>query len=311
MGAMIDKVRPVETPTLESDVTVKAQMAGDDRSIVVLGAGGRVAAMLRRIWATDGTERRIAAWTARRPGDADTLSWSPGAPATHVPRAHTVIAAWGVTSGTEAELAANTRLAHAAMDLADEIGAVRVLHFSSAAVYDGGEHRWDEADTPRPRSAYGAAKLAMEEAVLERCSAERTGCANCCLRLANVAGADQLFAAMTGDRVVTLDRFPDGAGPRRSYLAPTELAATLRALADLPPEALPSRLNVAGPGPVAMAEIVQAAGKPLVWRDAPETALPEMALATERLEALVGPLPRSADAAALAEEGTRWQGKAA
>ncbi|WP_375688096.1 NAD-dependent epimerase/dehydratase family protein [Pseudooceanicola sp. LIPI14-2-Ac024] len=283
-------------------MTERTQAKRPRQRLMVLGATGKLARMVRHCWAVDDATESGVTWVSRRPGDGVT-TWTTAAPARGLPRADVVIALWGVTGGSAEALARNAVLARAAMDLADTVGADRVLHCSSAAVYGGGAQTWSEDDPTAPRAPYGAAKVAMEAAVADWTASHPGGPAACCLRLANVAGADQLFAAIGRDEPLTLDRFPDRSGPARSYVAPSDLARVLADLAALPLDRLPAVLNIAGPQPVSMADIAEAAGKAMSWRPAPETALPVMRISDARLAALVGPLARSASARDLAAEG--------
>ncbi len=181
----------------------------------------------------------------------------------------TVIALWGRTTGEAADLADNVNLVPHAIALAEACGARTILHFSSAAVYGPGADL-DETAPPAPANAYGASKLAMEEAIR---ALPRNGIRHCALRLANVVGADSLAPALARqDAPVTLDRFADGHGPLRSYIAPGDLARVLAALAALPADALPDCLNVTAPAPVRMEDLARAADRPVVWRDAPDSA---------------------------------------
>ncbi len=265
------------------------------RGPLILGAGGRLGRALRTLSA-DGhwPLGRAAIWHGRDP-DAD-LTWDMLAqPAPHHPglaSARGVIVLAGVTAGTDAELARNTDLALSAIDLARRDGLGPVLLMSSAAVYGRATGTQGEDPAPQPAGAYGTAKLEMERAVAARISGlgpEAPSC--CCLRLANVAGCDQLFDAAAAGPVL-LDRFGDGRGPRRAYVGPLTLARVLGRLIDLAAAgtALPPVLNLASPGSVAMADILDALGADWRWRDAPASALPETRLDTARLASLLPPL---------------------
>jgi nucleoside-diphosphate-sugar epimerase len=210
-----------------------------------------------------------------------------------------VVALWGVTSGDAGALAANSVLALRAMVMGRDCGALRVLQFSSAGVYIPGPDDLDEASATGARSPYGLSKLAMEAAV-----AREPGPEACCLRVANVVGADSLFAALDSGGTVTLDRFADGSGPKRSYIGIAELARVIEALLahDL---ALPPVLNVAGQPATDMADIVRAAGFEPLWRPAPEGAAARVALDTRRLHRFV-PLP-DRDASALVADWRAWR----
>lgn len=124
----------------------------------------------------------------------------------------------------------------------------------------------------------------------------------CVLRLGNVVGADALSAAILGARPVLLDRCAGGAGPVRSVIGPVTLAQVLLALAvrAVSGAGLPAVLNVAQPGPVAMAALCAAAGRGFGWRAPGPATLPLAALETAALQALV-PLPAADPAALIAE----------
>lgn len=206
-----------------------------------------------------------------------------------------VIVLAGVTSGQPEVLAHNTTLALAAIDLAQALNIGPVLLCSSAAVYGRALGPQSESAHCQPANPYGAAKLAMEQAVAGRGAI--------CLRIANVAGSDQLFDA-AAQGAVRLDQFSDGTGPERAYIGPRSLAATLLRLIDLwdQAEALPPILNIAAPSPVSMEAVLNAAGVPFAWTPAPSTALASVTLDTSLL-ATVAPLPNaSADPATLVAE---------
>lgn len=270
--------------------------------ILFLGSDGRVGRMLRQVLSCPPQDlaefaRRPLIWQARAPrAGAATLCWSPGTPLPEGLRAGVIVALWGVTSGTPKELANNTFLAQTTLDIARRTGARRVLHMSSAAVYGAPAFAVSEATAPQPRTPYGLAKLAMERAIFQA-HPNVSGPRNTLLRLGNVAGADALFSKLTGP--VTLDRFADGQGPSRSYIAPRDLARVIARLATCPLSQLPEVLNVAGPHPVAMADIARAAGVAMTWRAAPPGALARMTLATDGLSALGLHLPDSSDPARL------------
>ena len=124
----------------------------------------------------------------------------------------------------------------------------------------------------------------------------------CILRLGNVVGADALSAAILGGQPVLLDRCAGGLGPVRSVIGPVTLGQVLLALAVRATSGagLPPVLNVAQPGPVAMAALCAAAGRGFGWRAAGPATLPLAALETAALQALV-PVP-AADPAMLIGE---------
>ncbi|WP_085890527.1 NAD-dependent epimerase/dehydratase family protein [Roseovarius litorisediminis] len=253
-----------------------------EAAILVTGANGRLGQLLHRAWSQVlRPERRMIYLARSAPAD---LIWTPDKPLDALPACSTVIALWGVTSGTAEELAQNTALARQSLELARACGAKRVLHFSSAAVYGPGSNM-HESKEPAPVTAYGHAKLAMEA---EIAGFPAEGIHHCCLRLANVVGADSLAPALRpSPRPLSLDRFGNGDGPMRSYIAPGDLARVLIAMAQLPPHALPDTLNVTSPKPIAMAALADAAGRNIDWQDAPETAIQTVTLDGTRLERLL------------------------
>lgn len=244
---------------------------------LVTGANGQIGTFLRAAWHAD--PEIAPTWCARR-SPADVV-WSPGCAIPDLPRCGAVVALWGRTGGDTRTLAQNGELARAAGHLAQACGAGRVLHLSSAAIYGPGT-RMRETQPPAPANAYGAAKLDMEQVIADL---PGDGPRHVILRVANVIGADSLAAALRDRaRPVTLDRFADGTGPCRSYIAPGDLARIFAALMRLPDDDLPDILNVAAPAPVAMEDLARAAGRPVLWRDATPGARPCVSLDTARLD---------------------------
>lgn len=262
-------------------------------AIAVLGAGGPVGRLLVPALAAQGA--RVSAQSRRAGPGVDLVGDDPAVLAgwlRHL-RPALMVVLWGVTRGDAEALAGNAALACRALGAATAAGCPRVAVMSSAAVYDPhgpGPHRED--GPAAPVAPYGAAKLAMEQALLaahRALPAPRP--ALFVLRLANVVGADMLGRAVadaaTGARL-QLDRFADGEGPERSYLGATTLARTCLCLA-AGRAAGPELLNVAdGDGPVAMEALLralEARGVPVpwAWRPAPATAARSVVLDTARL----------------------------
>ncbi|MGX9356002.1 sugar transferase [Roseobacteraceae bacterium S113] len=215
---------------------------------------------------------------ARRAGpDIDFLAEHDG-DVGFMPLCDVVVALWGATSGVETMAKVNPMLARWADDLAAAGGARLVLHASTGAVYSPSDEPLSEESETRPRHPYGASKLAAENIPFT------SDARHVFLRLGNVAGADSLFRAICMRGPVTLDRFADGTTPRRSYVAPDDLAAVIQGLARRAPHDLPSVLNIAGRTPVAMGDIAVAAGAASVERAAPEGALPLHHLDTGALQ---------------------------
>ncbi|KUF09584.1 hypothetical protein AVJ23_17035 [Pseudoponticoccus marisrubri] len=220
---------------------------------------------------------------ARRAGD-EVLQWAPGDPMTALPPARAVIAAWGVTEGTSEELAANVELARCAMEVGAATGADMVLHMSSAAVYRPQDAPLSEDVPADPPAPYGGAKLEMEQAVIDWAARHPDGPRPILLRIGNVAGADSLFRNLKPGGTLRLDRFPDGAGPNRSYATAADILRVCGAL--IAAGQGPHVLNVCAPRPTPMEEIARAADCEVTWQDAPETANRTVWLDTTRLSRL-------------------------
>ena len=253
--------------------------------ILVLGASGRVGRLMRLAWqAAQRPDVKILYQSRKGPGQ----HWCPGQP-NPFGRVDAVIALWGVTHGSEAELDMNSELALAAQDVAAECQAGRVLHCSSVAVYAPKEGPLTEQDPTAPPNPYGRAKLRMEQDLQTA-----AGPAATILRIGSVAGAESLASSVRAGwcdqaAAVTLDQFADGRGPARSYIAPTDLARVLVDLA-VYPEPLPKVVNVGANAPVYMESLLSAAQHPFQWRAAPDGARQQAVMDCALLETLVGPL---------------------
>jgi nucleoside-diphosphate-sugar epimerase len=197
-----------------------------------------------------------------------------------LPRADAILALWGVTAGRETALDENVSLALAAQNLALNMGAKRVLHCSSMAIYPPGT-TLKESTPAAPSTSYGQSKLRMERAVAQWHRQHPQGPASCLMRIGNIAGADSLFEAMKDSDSVTLDRFATGHSPRRSYISPTVFVRVLVGLLEVP--VLPDCLNIAGNTSFEMHELTRAAGRAINWKTAPDDSIPEVTLCTELL----------------------------
>lgn len=268
--------------------------------VLVLGGNGRLGRILHMRWAN----RPDVFWQAR--GPVAGIRWAPGVPWPGPARVHAIVALWGVVPGC-GDPAANVPLACAAMALGAALGAERVLHCSSAAVYAPAPLPRNETQTD-PRSAYGKAKLAMEQAIAAWQTANPHGPAACVLRIGNVAGADSAFAAIRHRGPVRVDRFAGGHGPRRSYLDHATLARVIDALLTCPNMALPGVVNVANDGVIDMADLVRAAGRQLVWTPAKTPQAGTVLLDLTRLRQLVDPGPTD-PATLLADAATLFRGQ--
>lgn len=276
-----------------------------DAPVLVLGSTGQLGTLLRHHW----RDRQDVTWQARQQGAAPVLEWSVQDDLTkltrRLPRARAVVALWGVRADTAGVLGDNTELALRAIGIARATGADRVLHCSSAAVYRPGPNPLSETDIPAPINAYGQAKLKMEQTIAAAQGRDPTGPRNIVMRIGNVIGADSLSRAMMqacrNGTAVTLDRFANGAGPRRSFLSAAGLARSIAWLVDGPSQALPRVINLAATRATDMADLVRHAGLDLAWRKAPPTAVPLVELDTSRLRRCIGQSDISAAASDLME----------
>ncbi|MBZ8118811.1 SDR family oxidoreductase [Roseovarius sp. LXJ103] len=262
---------------------------------LMVGASGRVGRMMRAAWPSgpDARMRIVPQMRVPQAGQAQAmgegaLCWAPlegPEPFERYVRADGTPAAMlmlaGVIPGAGADYTANVGLAVACLEAAKEAGCGRVIIASSAAVYDPFAHMPVAEDgVLAPASAYGASKLAMEQA----CAPYRAlGIDVCSLRIGDVLGADGLMRNAHKGRPLVIDRFADGRGPMRSYIGPATLARVLGTLA-ASPDPLPEVLNVAAPFGCAMVDIAEAAGLDWAWRDAPVDAVQNVTLETARLE---------------------------
>lgn len=253
--------------------------------IYLLGASGKLGRMVLANWRGKSGEDVEIIPVYRTAGKGEqALIWRPGSPVPAGLTGSAVLALWGVTGNDPRSLRVNTELAIAAMEFSAAVGARRVLHCSSAAVYTPAPGALaEEAATGGP-SPYGQAKFAMEQALDQWQADNPDGPEACSLRIGNVAGADSLFANMRPGDVITLDRFKDGSGPRRSYLAPADL--TLGMFACLKIDVLPKVMNLAAPVPTEMDALANAAGCEVQWRAAPDTAAQVVWLDTARMNGI-------------------------
>jgi nucleoside-diphosphate-sugar epimerase len=257
-------------------------------AVAATGGTGRIARLLKPIW------RNAVAWRSRSDGSLrGTLSGR-----------RALIALGGVTRGDGSALAANTNAAIDALEAARADGVPRVLLMSSSTIYGRREGRLSEGMAPTPVSPYGAAKARMEAAVADWREAHPDGPEAVILRLGNVAGADALLGGLAPDRRPTLDTFPDGATPARSYVGPETLARLLTFLATAPAP-LPPLLNAGTPALVEMGDLLREAG--IDWESvpAPAAALRAVALDVTRLAGLFPFVPSMSDPAEMVAEWRR------
>lgn len=260
-------------------------------SALILGASGRIGRMLRH----HGLDGVAPVWQYRQAVDhANAVVFDPLKESPDLGRYDTVLCLAGAISGTASALRSNRDLADAALDIGVACGAKRVFLASSAAVYGHATSPLTEDMPPQPISDYGRAKAEMEEAALSH--AAQSDLPITLLRIGNVAGADALLG-QASSAPISLDRFPDGQGPRRSYIGPGDLAAVMGALlrAGAAGQNLPTILNLSLPDAVEMSDLLKLAGRSFAWRPATDTALPLVVLDTSRLSQIVA-LPNAAPA---------------
>ncbi len=264
---------------------------------IVLGATGRIGMILRKYW-----DHRAIAWQTRTPqAGAGWVSVDPLGDPEALRRAldgcQAILCLAGVVPGRAGQggagpggvgpggagssaMADNIALAEAALCAATP--GTRVLLASSAAVYGATPGLLRETGPPAPLSDYGRAKAAMERRGAELGAAR--GVAVTSLRIGNVAGVDAILGGWApGFR---LDRFADGRTPRRSYIGVQTLARVLQDLIAAPE--LPGVLNVAAPGGIEMGALLDAANLGWTPRAAPDTAIAEVRLCTDRLARITG-----------------------
>lgn len=260
----------------------RARLPGLDvgMRILVAGSGGRLGRLLHA--ARTRGACRDAEFIFQSSGPDRDVRWTPDDSLDRLPACDMMIALWGKTAGTSDDLAMNTALVDLSRRVARHCGARRLFHVSTAAVYGPGAKLTEDAPL-RPIGPYGEAKLNMERAV----TAGDSAVSEHVLRLANVVGADSLAPALAKGGEVTLDQFADGRGPIRSYIGATDLLGVLKRISDTETKPMPRVLNIAAPGPVAMEDLVLAAGRQVLWRPAPDSAIKEVSLDVGCLQALL------------------------
>ena len=270
---------------------------------VILGASGRIGALLRQCWCPEPSSGAPAPlhWQSRRP-----LPTAHGSPLTNpvldplaeparlaalVARADVVLCLAGSIPGRGGNLADNSRLAEAAIRAAAQARRPgsdqppRVLLASSAAVYGNQPGLLAEDQPLQPVQPYGTAKAEMEQRAARL--GQQLGVPVTALRIGNIAGLDAILGGWTPG--FCLDQFEDGSSPRRSYVGPQALARILAAL--LPRTDLPPCLNLAQPGLIEMGALLRAADLPFQLRPAAADAIAEVGLDVGRLARLLADIP--------------------
>jgi len=202
----------------------------------------------------------------------------------------------GVVPGRGKDVQDNKALALAAVEAAAEAGCRRVLLTSSAAVYGAASGLLCEDQALTPLHPYGQAKAEMEQAAQAR--GQDLGVEVCSLRIGNVAGFDAILGGWKPG--FSLDHFADGQSPQRSYIGVKTLAETLQQI--LACSDLPTALNLAQPGAMAMADLLRAADLPFESKPAPKSAIFDVAFDLSTLERCLGRAVPMADAKTLVAE---------
>ena len=263
-----------------------------------MGASGRVGRLIASAWSNSDSPWQSVPLQYRRP---QILSHSRNIPwdVTYGPDGllkwmdrfgslEALIVIAGVTPATSSDMTLNTMIAKAYLDAARVAGIKRVLLASSSAVYGFGDGSpMSETHPCVPVNTYGKSKLDME--AMARNVAADTNMEICCLRIGNIAGADALLlnaSKATPKTPLIIDRFPNGAGPLRSYIGPTQAGDVLAQLA-CHQGTLPPVLNLAGTAPIHMEELAVAAALPWCFATAPQTARQSITLDCSVLAALI------------------------
>lgn len=255
--------------------------------LLVLGSGGKVGRLLRARWPND--SKVVPTWHGGPNPDASfDILGDPDALSGAISNADALLVLAGVTvEDGKRPIGANSDLAKAVLQ---EAGERPVFLSSSAAVYGRTAGPASESHPATPVSSYGRAKREMENAALAHGNAVA-------LRIGNVAGADALLGNPRPSYCLT--QFPDGGTPVRSYIGPSLLATAIARLASLAIDgaALPSILNVAAREPVAMADLLEAAGKPWTPLPAGPKDIQRVVLDSGALQTLLGEVSLTQDAA--------------
>lgn len=259
-------------------------------ALLVTGASGRIGRALRAVWGRNRVAGLPVLYAARQPGQGIDVAWDMGAnPPPDLPPGLVVLHLAGRVSGSAQDLADNARAAAALRQIA---GLRHVLLMSSAAVYRPAAGPIAETVPPDPVSDYGRAKLAAERAV--------QGPGLTVLRLANLAGADALLGNVRAGFPTVLDPIDGQAGgPERSYIGPRVLADVLARMVGQV-GALPPVINLAQPGVMAMADLLQAMGQPWSFGPPRAGAVPRVVLDVALVQSLFS-LPTATPAGLVAD----------
>ena len=243
---------------------------------VILGSSGRLGRMIRPFWRNPHTT-----WHSRQAIKGyytlDILEDKTGL-VELFKGTQCVLCLAGVTpSSATLSFRQNSMIASACLDAAQIAGVRRVFLTSSAAVYGGRKGLLKETDQLAPLSEYGRSKVEMEKLAMAHGQTSTT------LRIGNVAGADAILGNWRPK--ITIDTFPDGSTPRRSYIGPRTLSEVIQKLTRI--EKLPPILNLAAPGSIQMNELLDDANLTYTHKQASENTIPHVTLDTTLLEKYV------------------------
>ncbi len=251
-------------------------------------------------------------WDMREPMPTDGWTAWDGACVVHL-AGDTAIRAIGAPQIADAAL-----IARRAAQLARRLGGGLILA-SSAAVYSGSKTGYpvnalSEDDPTEPRTAYGMAKLAAEEAAREALPSV------CVLRLFSVLGGatsarrghlvDAILRALREGAAVSLALDAQGRPAVRDYVTPDQFAEVVLRIAQVrsgcAPDDAGEVLNVGSGVPTTTRELVElaaaVAGRPIPWRSVEKTNAESAVLVADvsRLRKWLGEAPASLVAEALA-----------
>lgn len=276
--------------------------------VLITGAAGRLGQLIRAAWADRADLEFDPIWSYRRTDPCQDVAWDIlSGPVPDIAKSAVILHLAGVLRGDRAALSANAVMARNVCMAAKLAGASHVFLASSAAIYGAAMRDHLEVHAPAPVSDYGNAKLDMEREAL--CWVHGSGPdapGVTCLRIGNVVGADTLFGGVNPSRHIVLDPAPgQPGGPIRSYIGPQALAQVLAGLVAHAGAGtnLPKILNIAAPGAVSMADLLDAAQTPYTFGKPNVDVIPKVSLSTKRLAALI-PLCQTNAAAMVAD----WRG---
>jgi len=270
--------------------------------ILVTGATGRIGRALRAGWGSVDMPELRPVWQARRaePGFTEWDILRQSCPET-IASGVVLCLAGGRLAGD-----AEVQLAMASLRAARDQKARHVFVMSSAAVYDRSDVQLSEDATPAPLAAYGRQKQAMEREARHFAATEGLGLT--VLRLGNVAGFDALLGGARPGVPVALDPVKgQTGGPVRSYIGPASLGRILMGFVKRAAVGanLPDIVNIAAPAPVAMADLLDAAGIAWHFGSVNPDVLARVVLDTGRLQSLLPEVKVPSSPGAMIAE---WQG---